>query len=229
MGLLFYPRGGSAQVVRCLARALPAVGWDVSVACGSIGSPGEGSHAATFFAGLAVSVADFTPALAAFRQGEDAMAAPMPLHPSYEERPGARDRLFAALSPELAEHQAHAWEDVLVSAGFDGANLIQQAFSPPRPPSVEALTWCRSLIDPRASVRFPGTCRTQRWCVLGALTCVVLCGSGLSASVSFVATAATRWAMRCRRASWPAAAARSGPLARGGDRRAGRGGSNCAG
>ena len=94
MGLLFYPRGGSAQVVRYLARALPAVGWDVSVACGSIGSPGEGSHAATFFAGLAVTVADFTPALAAFRQGEDAMAAQMPLHPSYEERPGAPDRLF---------------------------------------------------------------------------------------------------------------------------------------
>ena len=124
IGLLFYPRGGSAQVVRCLARALPAVGWDVSVACGSIGSPGEGSHAATFFAGLAASVADFTPALAAFRHGEDAMAAPMPLHPSYEERPGARDRLFAALSPELTEHQAHAWADVLVSAGFDGADLF---------------------------------------------------------------------------------------------------------
>lgn len=124
MGLLFYPRGGSAQVVRYLARALPAVGWDVSLACGSLGSPGEGSHAATFFAGLAVTVADFTPALAAFRQGEDAMAAPMPLHPSYEERPGAPDRLFAALSPELAAHQARAWEDVLVSAGFDGANLF---------------------------------------------------------------------------------------------------------
>lgn len=124
MGLLFYPRGGSAQVVRYLARALPAVGWDVSLACGSLGSPGDASHAATFFAGLAVTGADFTPALAASRHGEDAMAAPMPLHPSYEERPEAPDRLFAALSPELAEHQAHAWEEVLVSAGFDSANLI---------------------------------------------------------------------------------------------------------
>ena len=124
MGLLFYPRGGSAQVVRYLARALPAVCWDVSVACGSVGSPGEGSHAATFFAGLPVSVADFTPALVAFRQGEDAMAAPMPFQPSYEERPGAPDRLFAALSPELAEHQARAWADVLVSAGFDSASLF---------------------------------------------------------------------------------------------------------
>ena len=124
MGLLFYPRGGSAQVVRYLARALPAVGWDVSLACGSLGSPGEASHAATFFAGLSVTAADFTPALAACRRGEDAMAEPMPLHPSYEDRPGAPDRLFAALSPELAEHQADAWEEVLVSAGFDGAHLF---------------------------------------------------------------------------------------------------------
>lgn len=124
MGVLFYPRGGSAQVVRYLARALPAVGWDVSLACGSLGSPGEGSHAATFFAGLAVTAADFTPALAAFRHGEDVMAAPMPLHPSYEERPGAPDRLFAALSPEFAEHQAHAWENMLLTAGFDSADLF---------------------------------------------------------------------------------------------------------
>ncbi len=31
MGLLFYPRGGSAHVARNLAHALPHVGWDATV------------------------------------------------------------------------------------------------------------------------------------------------------------------------------------------------------
>ncbi len=124
MGLLFYPRGGSAQVVRYLARALPAAGWDVSVACGSLGSPGEETHAGTFFSGLAVSAADFTPAVDAFRSGDDPLAAPMPLHPSLEDRRGAPDRLFAAVSPELAEHQVRAWEGVLGKAGFDAADVF---------------------------------------------------------------------------------------------------------
>ncbi len=124
MGLLFYPRGGSAQVVRYLARALPPAGWDVTVAGGSLGSPGEETHAGTFFSGLTVTAADFTPALDAFRRGVDPLAAPMPLHPSFEDRRGAPDRLFAAVSPELAEHQVRAWGDVLSAAGFDGADVI---------------------------------------------------------------------------------------------------------
>ena len=36
MGLLFYPRGGSAHVARNLAHALPRVGWDVTVLSGSV-------------------------------------------------------------------------------------------------------------------------------------------------------------------------------------------------
>lgn len=124
MGLLFYPRGGSAQVVRYLARALPAAGWDVTVAAGSLGSSGEETHAGTFFSGLTVTAADFTPALDAFRRGEDPLAAPMPLHPSFEDRPGAPDRLFAAVAPEPAEHQVRAWEIALTNAGFDAADVI---------------------------------------------------------------------------------------------------------
>ncbi len=124
MGLLFYPRGGSAQVVRYLARALSGAGWEASVACGSLGSPGEATHAATFFAPFPVTVADFTPAVAASRDGGDAMRATMPLHPSYEPRPGAPDSLFASLAPELGDHQAVAWEGVLARAGFDAASVV---------------------------------------------------------------------------------------------------------
>ena len=53
-GLFFFPRGGSAQVVRALGRALGPVGWEVMLASGSLGQPGEQTHAQTFFAGLDV-------------------------------------------------------------------------------------------------------------------------------------------------------------------------------
>jgi hypothetical protein len=97
MGLLFYPRGGSAQVARYLAEALDRKGWPVRLFTGSLGEPGAVANAATFFAGLDLAAADFTPALGAFARGDDPMAAEMPLHPSFEDRVGAPDRLFASL------------------------------------------------------------------------------------------------------------------------------------
>ena len=71
MGLLFYPRGGSAQVARYLAGALDRKGWPVRLFTGSLGEPGTVANAATFFAGLDVAAADFTPALGAFDRGEE--------------------------------------------------------------------------------------------------------------------------------------------------------------
>ncbi|MGI8749050.1 MAG: glycosyltransferase family 4 protein [Thermoleophilaceae bacterium] len=109
MGLLFYPRGGSAQVALYLAIALGGTGWTTELLCGSLGPTGQRTHAATFFEGLSVRAADYDPALAAFEQGEDPIAQPFPLHPSYEDRPGAADRIFTAVSPELQEHLADAW------------------------------------------------------------------------------------------------------------------------
>jgi glycosyltransferase involved in cell wall biosynthesis len=116
MGLLFYPRGGSAQVIRYLAAALGRAEWSVSVLCGSLGEPGDRRHAETFFAGLDVAAVDYGPAIEAFEAGRDSIAEPWPMHPSYEERPGVPDRLFAAVSPELGEHLASAWERLLGDA-----------------------------------------------------------------------------------------------------------------
>jgi hypothetical protein len=48
MGLMFFPRGGSAQVTRYLARALPQHGWDATVLAGSLGGPGDDPHAESF-------------------------------------------------------------------------------------------------------------------------------------------------------------------------------------
>jgi D-inositol-3-phosphate glycosyltransferase len=49
-GFSFFPRGGSAQVVRYLSAALLQSGWNLRILAGSLGDPGELSHAATFFA-----------------------------------------------------------------------------------------------------------------------------------------------------------------------------------
>jgi len=109
MGLLFYPRGGSAQVALYLALALREAGWATELLCGSLGSVGQRTNAATFFDGLSVHAADYDPALTAFERGEDPIAQPFPLHPSYEDRPGGADRIFTAVSPELHQHLADAW------------------------------------------------------------------------------------------------------------------------
>ena len=112
MGLSFYPRGGSAQVARYLAAALERQGWPVRLFAGSLGEAGAATNAAAFFDGLDVTSADFTPAWEAFGRGGDPMAAEVPLHPSFEDRPGAPDRLFASLD----EHEMRAPGDRLGAA-----------------------------------------------------------------------------------------------------------------
>src|SRR3954471_15506242 len=113
MGLQFFPRGGSAHVAANLARALPAHGWDVSVLSGSLRVPGRPGDADVFYAGLDVHAVDMTAALDA----PDPMLADPPLHPSYEDRPGAPDRVFASLDDERFEHQVLAWCRALQHGG----------------------------------------------------------------------------------------------------------------
>jgi len=113
MTLAFYPRGGSAQVARYLTRALEARGVGVTLCCGSLGCPGASSHAGTFFAGLDVRPLDFTDAVARFEQGEDPMTAPVPVHPSFEDRPGVPDRVFTSLDDTAYRRQVAVWRGLL--------------------------------------------------------------------------------------------------------------------
>jgi glycosyltransferase involved in cell wall biosynthesis len=120
MALQFFPRGGSAQVARYLARSLPDAGWEVAIASGSLGAPGEESHAETFYEGLEVYPLDYAPAAAA----ADPLAADPPFQPSYEDRPGAPDRVFAQVPDEAYERLVAAWERLLGVAGADGADVL---------------------------------------------------------------------------------------------------------
>jgi glycosyltransferase involved in cell wall biosynthesis len=116
MGLLFFPRGGSAQVVRYLSRALIAAEQPVTVVCGSLGAPGTPGHAATFFADIDVVAAEYDDAVERWRRGEDPMDAPFPMHPSYEERAGVPDRSFARVSPAQGGAIVAAWTGLVAGS-----------------------------------------------------------------------------------------------------------------
>jgi glycosyltransferase involved in cell wall biosynthesis len=117
MTLAFYPRGGSAQVARYLGDALGTHGVQVTLCCGSLGSPGSASHAATFFAGLDLQTLDFSEAVAWFEQGRDPMVAAVPMQPSFEDRPGVPDRVFAALDEADYRHQITVWSALFERVG----------------------------------------------------------------------------------------------------------------
>ena len=116
-GLQFFPRGGSAHVIRALCSELSGHGWRPTIVSGSIDGLGD---ARRFFAGLDVRPFDMTAAL----DSPDPLRAPVPLHPSYEDRPGAADRVFARVDDETYEHQVAAWSDALARAGAREAALL---------------------------------------------------------------------------------------------------------
>ena len=120
MGLLFFPRGGSAHVARNLATALPGAGWEASILSGSLSLPGRPGDARAFYRGLDLHAVDFTAALDA----DDPLLADPPFHPSFEDRPGAPDRVFASLDDDVAEHLTAAWARALTAAGARDADVL---------------------------------------------------------------------------------------------------------
>src|SRR5207248_8943152 len=108
LGLLFFPRGGSAHVARGLARELPAQGWEVRLLTGSLGRDGH-SDARRFYAGLDVRTVDYTEAAGA----PDPLAADPPMQPSYEDRPAAPDRVFARVDDAGYERLVATWSRAL--------------------------------------------------------------------------------------------------------------------
>lgn len=120
MALMFFPRGGSSQVTRYLAAALRGHGWDATVLAGSLGDPGDESHAESFFAGLDVVAVPYDDAVSA----PDALRADPPMHPSFEDRPGAPDRVFASVDEATYEHLVEAWIDHLGRAGAADADVL---------------------------------------------------------------------------------------------------------
>ena len=136
--LFFFPRGGSAQVARALAHALPAHGWQVTLASGSLGGPGEATHAVSFYDGADVAAVDYSPALAL----NDPLAAAVPFQPSYEDRPGSADRVFAVVDDAAYERLVAAWTGALARAGAARADLLHlHHLTPAHEAALRAFPW----------------------------------------------------------------------------------------
>ena len=57
-------------------------------------------------------------------EAPDPLLAEPPLHPSYEDRPGAPDRWMASLDDGVLEHQVRAWAGALLRAGAREADVL---------------------------------------------------------------------------------------------------------
>ncbi len=108
-GVMFFPRGGSAHVVRALGAGLEALGHDVTIVSGSLA--GGHGDARAFYAGMDVRAVDFS-------------AGDAPMHPSYEDRPGAVDPCFAMVGPAEYEQHVAAWARALDAAGAAEADVL---------------------------------------------------------------------------------------------------------
>ncbi len=110
-------------MVRYLAPEIVSAGWPVSLVTGSYGGPGDDGYAPEFFSRIPVTAVDYTPAMDAFRAGGDPFSLPVPLHPSFEEREGAPDRVYASVGDEDYERQVTAWSAALVEGGLEWATV----------------------------------------------------------------------------------------------------------
>jgi glycosyltransferase involved in cell wall biosynthesis len=121
--IMFYPRGGSSHAARALARGLRERGCSVTLLAGSRSDLGPHADARAFY-GPDVQPAEFDAALRSpdpIRfQGPPGS---VPMHPSFEDRPGAPDRVFATLDDLDFERQVEAWSHEL-SRAADAADVI---------------------------------------------------------------------------------------------------------
>ncbi|MFJ2397388.1 glycosyltransferase family 4 protein [Streptomyces sp. NPDC087843] len=122
--VLFWPRGGSAQVIRYLLRELNSRGMTNRLHAGSLGNPGDPSHGPTFYQGLDLHGYDHNDAMTAFTRGEDPQGADRPFHPSYEDRGQCPDPLFSAVPPASADHLTRAWTRHLTTHRSPDADLV---------------------------------------------------------------------------------------------------------
>jgi len=121
--LQFFARGGSSHVARALALHLPSHGWDVTLVSGSRTDLGAFGDATRFYRGLDIHPVSFDAALSS----PDPLQPPAgaaPMHPSYEDRADAPDRVFASLDDDAFERQVRAWAIALSDAGAAAADVL---------------------------------------------------------------------------------------------------------
>jgi glycosyltransferase involved in cell wall biosynthesis len=121
--VMFSPRGGSAHVTRALLHELGRRGWSVRLVSGSRTDDGGGTDAEAFYSGIDLHAVDFVPALRE-RDPIRPSGEVTPMHPSFEQRPGAPDSVFALLDDADFERQTEAWAGHLDAAGAAEADVL---------------------------------------------------------------------------------------------------------
>jgi glycosyltransferase involved in cell wall biosynthesis len=122
--IMFFPRGGSAGVTRAFARGLRRRGVEVTLLAGSRSDLGDHGDARHYY-GADVLPVSFDAALASGDPlGYEGHVGTAPMHPSYEQRDDAPDRVFATLDDAAFERQVRAWALALEAAGAAGADVL---------------------------------------------------------------------------------------------------------
>jgi glycosyltransferase involved in cell wall biosynthesis len=110
--------------VRALSACLRDEGHEVTAVAGSRTDLGESADARVFF-GDDVHAVRFDAALdSPDPLRYEGLSGTAPLHPSFEDRPGAPDRVFASLDDDEFELQVRAWSRALAEAGATDADVL---------------------------------------------------------------------------------------------------------
>ena len=139
MGFYYFPRGGSAQVVRYLSRALVGTRWRPTLFAGSLGGPAENSNAHRFFGDIDCHSLDFSKAHSQWRAGGDPMAGPVPMPASYEDKPGVPDRIFFDLDDAAYDRQVESWTTFFAAHSEDAPTAVHLHHLTPMHEAVNAL------------------------------------------------------------------------------------------
>ena len=139
MGFYYFPRGGSAQVVRYLSRALVGTRWRPTLFAGSLGGPAENSNAHRFFGDIECHSLDFSAAQSQWRAGGDPMAEPVPMPASYEDKTGVPDRIFFDLDDAAYDRQVDSWTTFFAAHSEDAPTAVHLHHLTPMHEAVNAL------------------------------------------------------------------------------------------
>ena len=139
MGFYYFPRGGSAQVVRYLSRALVGTRWRPTLFAGSLGGPAENSNAHRFFGDIECHSLDFSAAQSQWRAGGDPMAEPVPMPASYEDKTGVPDRIFFDLDDAAYDRQVDSWTTFFAAHSKDAPTAVHLHHLTPMHEAVNAL------------------------------------------------------------------------------------------
>ena len=139
MGFYFFPRGGSAQVVRYLCRALVGTPMEPTLFAGSMGSIAENSNAQRFFADIDCHSLDYSAAQSQWCAGSDPMAETVPMPASYEDKPGVPDRIFFDLDDAAYHRQVDSWTKFFATHSGDAPTAVHLHHLTPMHEAVNAL------------------------------------------------------------------------------------------